>query len=308
LEHSQLTSQTIYNAINIMPSTDANKIRQYEGIYISSRLLHENKIEVADKDKQRPILLLAGTSIPIPDRVDLMKFFLRSGLEVATIANAMGTFFDTTINPKKDRVDSLSDYLDNLRETVGVRYVDVVAQSYSAFEIIRVLLGDPHKYQSFVKSLILINPPGLNDNIGLVSHCHRFVYHHVLRGLTKSFSAVDKPQEQEYKKNEVAGIINWTYNTLKTPPRTLREVLDIIDYKIRDSIRVLYADYNYDINVFLQTDDQILPYQISLDALSDILPPRNMRVVKGGHNDVFIQESRRDELLGFLLGIRERSP
>jgi len=251
-------------------------------------------------------LLLAGTSIPIPDRASLMKFFLTSGMEVATIGNAMGTFWDTSINPKKERLDSLRDFLGHLQGAAGVTGVDVVAQSYSAFEIIRLLMEDPEKYRSFVKSVTLINPPGLNDNIRLVSHCHRFVYHHVLRGLTKSFSTVDNPHEQEHTKNEVAGITNWAYKTLKNPVRTIKEVLDIIDFKIKEPLKVLVSEYDYDFNVFLQAGDQVVPYQTSLDAVKSILPEANIRVAEGGHNDVFIQEWRRDELLGYLQSIRHR--
>lgn len=307
-----IANDFIYKSVRALPcgESKAERIRPYEAFYLSSTVHAQHGIPISARSTGRPVLLLAGTSIPIADRIDLVKFFAESGLEVASISNRIGGPFDFCINPKKDRVDSLRHYLQYLVEVGQVDGVDIVAQSYSAFEVVRLLSEDPIKYKQVVKSVIFINPPGFNANTGVIRHCSRFVWHHVLKGYSSAIKLLlnkdSAAKEKKFVKREVTGISTWVCKTLRNPTRTMKEVFDIVSYVIKDTLIPLRTKYHYDINVFLQNGDQVLPFNITLRHVQDIFPSRNIKVVPGGHNDVFFQEWQRISLLDFITEIRSR--
>jgi putative intracellular protease/amidase len=88
--------------------------------------------------------------------------------------------------------------------------------------------------------------------------------------------------------------------------RTFREVQDIVTFRIKEPIKSLQNQHGYDINAFLQSDDQVVPAPITEAALKDILPPGHIRIVAGGHNDLFFQEWQRNEFIAFLKEVRSR--
>jgi len=302
----------IYDSIRLLPRElpKAGCMREYEAFYLAAPVLSRHGIEVLPRDRRRPILLLAGTSIPICDRIDLVQDLFESGYEVATISNQIGGLFNVSINPKKDRVDSLRHYLQHLIDHEKVDAVDIVAQSYSAFEVIRLLSENPAKYQSVVKSVILVNPPGFSKDTGVIKHCSRFVWHHVLKGYSSAVKSLlsrnSEAGDKKFVKREVTGISTWVYKTLKNPTRTMKEVFDIVSYVIKDTLVLLQQKYHYDVNIFLQAGDQILPLTTTLSQVEDILPDRNIKVVPGGHNDVFFQKWQRNALFEFIKEIRLR--
>jgi len=308
-----ISEDDIYKLIVHLPRGErwAAGIRGYEALYLGASLHGRYGIEVPRGNEARPILLLAGTSIPFSDRMDLVKFLFQSGCEVASISNQIGGPLDVTINPKKDRVDSLRHYLQHLTREEQVTGVDIVAQSYSAFEVIRLLSEDPGKYREVVRSVVFINPPGFNRNTGVVKHCSRFVWHHVLKGYTTAvrllLSRDSEPRVKSFHKREAVGITTWLHKTVRNPARTLKEVLDIVSYLIKDDIVRLREQYGYDINVFLQSGDQILPLAITLGEIEGVLPSHSIKVVPGGHNDVFFQQWQRNALFDFLKEIKSRS-
>lgn len=307
-----ITNDLIYDSIQVLPweQPEEGYIREYEAFYLAAPMHSRHGINVSGKNRGRPILLLAGTSIPISDRIDLVTYLVKSGYEVASISNQIGGLFDVKINPKKDRVDSLRHYLHYLIEVVKIEGVDILAQSYSAFEVIRLLLENPVKYKRIVKSIILINPPGFNNNTGIIKHCSRFVWHHVLKGYSTAIKLLlsnnSIANEKKYAKREVIAISTWTYKTLKNPVRTMKEVLDIVSYKIKDPLVFLQNKCHYDINIFLQAGDQILPLNSTLSQIKDIFPNRNIKVVPGGHNDLFFQKWQRKALFDYITEIRLR--
>ena len=292
------------------------QLRSYKAFYISSDILAGQGIKVLDGNSRRPILLLGGTSIPISDRKEFISFILKSGYEMATIENPIGGPFDIKINPKIERPDSLRDFLEFLIESGAVDSIDIAAQSYSAFEVIRVLLEDQVRYQGFVKSIILINPPGLNENTGFFRHSFRFFWHHMLKGYIKIIKAKSgsgyppfekgDPQEKEFVKKEAQGIKTWFLKTFRNVVRTLREIDDIVTFRIKEPLMILQSEYNYDINIFLSTEDQILPVEISLKQIKDLIPSRKIKLVPGGHNDLFFQHWQRGAFLEFVKDIRNR--
>lgn len=312
LDVQGITDQEILELVESLPrhGEGAGAIRPYQAMYLDSSLHARYGIETLEGDHGRPVLLLAGTSIPFSDRMEFVKFLFRSGCEVASISNQIGGLLDVGINPKKDRVDSLRHYLQHLTERGKVTGVDIVAQSYSAFEVVRLLSEDPAGYRSIIKSVVFINPPGFNRNTGVVKHCSRFVWHHVLKGYSTAgkflVSKKSEPKVKRFFKREAVGITTWLHKTLRNPTRTMKEVLDIVSYLIKDGIVWLREGYGYDINVFLQSGDQILPLSVTLQEIEGVLPAHSIKVVPGGHNDVFFQDWQRKTLFDYLAEIRLR--
>ncbi len=318
--YSDSTEGLIEETIQVFPlsQTHGEYIRKYRACYIPSSRLTERGITVLEGNAKRPILLLGGTSIPLSDRREFVEFLLKAGYEVATIENPIGGLFDVGINPVKERPESLRDFIEYMRGAEGLDGIDIVAQSYSAFEVIRVLIGDPGGYRSFVKSITLINPPGLNDNTGFLKHCFRFLWHHVLRGYTKALRTWfglhsypfegSYPKEKEFIKREIHGISSWSIKTFRNLVRTLRETRDIVTFKIKGPLQVLQNEYGYDINIFLQTEDQVVPAHITREQIKDVLPDSNVKLVSGGHNDLFFQQWQREAFLNFIKEIRGRRP
>lgn len=305
-----VSRELIAGAVHTHPWGQHSDTRKFEAFYLASSILASCGINVPSENVSRPILLLAGTSIPFSDQTEFVVELLNSEFEVASIANQIGGLFDAGLNPKKDRVDALRYYLEFLTKSAHVTCVDIIAQSYSAFEVTRLLLENPVKYRSIVNSVTFLNPPGFNENTGVIGHCSRFVWHHVLKGYssaTKMLISGRGEKEKDYAKREVRGISTWGYKSVKNPVRTMKEVLDIVSYKIKPHLASLQNDYRYDINIFLQSDDQILPVEITLRQIRGVVPDNCIKVVPGGHNDMFFQSWQRQELIDFIKGIRARA-
>ena len=306
----------IEETIRVFPllQTDSEHIRKYMACYIPSSRLTEQGITVLEGNAKRPILLLGGTSITIYDRREFIEFLLMAGYEVATIENPIGGPLDVGINPKKERPESLRDFIKYLRVEENIDGIDIVAQSYSAFEVIRVLLDDPAGYRPFVRSIILINPPGLNENTGFFKHCFRFLWYHVLRGYAKALRAKfglhsflsESRTEKEFVKREIHGISTWTIKTFRNLVRSLREGRDIVTFRIKEPLRLLKNKYGYDINILLQAEDQVVPANITREQIRDVLSDRNVKLVPGGHNDLFFHQWQREAFLDFMKEIRGR--
>lgn len=296
-----------------LPHAADKKNSAYRGFYIPSSLLISQGIQVSEENTGRPILLLGGTSIPISDRKEFIGFLLDEGYEVASIENPIGGPLDVEINPAVERPISLRHFVEHLKWNEQVEGIDIVAQSYSAFEVIRVL-KDSLSYRSFVKSITFINPPGLNENTGFFKHIFRFLLLHLFKGYIKaagtmlernqSLNGGDK-KGREYAKREFHGIGTWTLRSIRNMVRTLREVHDIVTFRIEEPLRILKEEY--EINVFLQSDDQVVPALISKKQLKNILSDHHVRLVPGGHNDLFFQEWQRSAFLDFHKEIRARS-
>jgi hypothetical protein len=289
--------------------------KEYKGFYVPASILATYGIQVLQENAGHPLLLLGGTSISIEDRRELIVFLLKAGYEVASIENPIGSPLDFSTQPGLDRALSLTSFLNHLRDAEGVKAVDIIGQSYSTFEIIRSLTGNP-KFSSFVQNIILINPPGLNENITVLKHVSRFIFHHVLKGYVKSLGTFfgfnifslegSYKLKQVYAKREARGISSWTFKTCLNLVRTFKEVHDIVTFRIKEAVKNLQAWYGYDINVFLQSEDQVVPAQLTQEALKDLLPDDHVEVVPGGHNDLFFQRWQRPAFLNFIQRIRQR--
>ncbi len=73
------------------------------------------------------------------------------------------------------------------------------------------------------------------------------------------------PGQVYSKQEEKSGIWTWTMKTLRNSVRSLREVNDIVTFRTKEPIARL-VEFGYDINFFLQEDDQIVSSKIAEKA------------------------------------------
>jgi hypothetical protein len=257
-------------------------------------------------------LLLGGTSFPLSARKELIAFLLEKGFEVASIENPLGGPFDVRIDPVRERPESLREFLDHLKRQEKVEGIDIVAQSYSAFEVIRVLAADP-TFHPLIKSILFINPPGFDPRNNLVRHSLRFLWGHLLKGYLVNFSRLlgasltpisgDPRKKKQFIQREIRGINFLALETSRNIVRTLRELKDIVTFRAKESLRTL-QEHGLPIYFFLQTEDQMIRARITREEVRDLVPERNVKMVPGGHVDLFIQEWQREALFDFLQEIR----
>jgi radical SAM superfamily enzyme YgiQ (UPF0313 family) len=289
--------------------------RGYRACHISSALLRSRGTQVSDRDAGRPILVLGGTSLKLNEMSELINRLMEAGYEVACLEHPLGGLRDAGINPRQERPRSLRDYLDRLQDSGEVRKLDILAQSYAAFDVVRALADNP-AYLSLISSIILVTPPGFDEKVNYLNHCLRFLWGHTLKGYLKArwgllgrtpvtqgnFEARDRLQRQ------AAGIRIWFANTLRNPVRTLRELIDIINFRLALPLETLHKESGYDINIFLQTEDRVIPSQPTLRCTASWLPRDSVRQEPGGHNDVFFQKDQQNALLKFIREVREKIP
>ena len=300
----------IDQAIRSTNLPESNK-HTYKYFYVRQSLLNERGVEVEHNDARRPLLIIGGTSITLSDSREFLEYLLESGYEVVGIDNPLGGPLDFRMNPARDRVSSLNETLKFLKAE-GVRHVDIIAQSYSAFEVIRTL-SNTNAYKGFVKGIIFINPPGLNPDITFTGHIVRFLKDHLAKGFFKSVGALfgfktlpvesGAHEKSEYSRREIKGICRWTLKTFQNLARSLREVKDITSFQIIGPLQELKS-VGYNINFFLHSEDQLVPVQFSARIIRQIFPKYCIKMVPGGHNDLFFQKWQRGAFKNFLKEIR----
>lgn len=282
--------------------------------YISHSLLIKRGISVSCRDMNKPVLILGGTSIQFTECRELIECLLESGYEVASIEYPVGGPFDFFINPAKERTSSLKKTLNYLK-SCNVEHVDIVAQSYATFEVIRALSKD-NTYRGFVRNIILINPPGLDKNISMARHIDRFLVHHLFKGFVKSigllFGFRNMPSgsgmniKKEFALRELKGIGLWSFKTLQNIVRTTKEIRDIVTFLIGEPLMRL-QESGYNIRFFLQSEDQLIPMRMSLKTIYQTFPKHTVKIAPGGHNDLFFQKWQRSAFLTYLKEIRSAS-
>jgi hypothetical protein len=263
----------------------------------------------------RPVLLLGGTSISLEDQKELLVYLREAGLDTASIETPMGGLLDIGIKPKMLRLLSLRDFIERLKTVKRIQGLDIIAHSYAAFEVVRTLIDAPLTYRPIVRSILLINPPGFKKHIGFVSHFSHTIWRHIVCGyLEMAFRRLSwrrtagdaRPGTKNFARREIRGIVAMSAKGMKNPTRTIREIKDIVSYKIARPIEALCVRYGYDFNLFLNADDRIVPAAETLQTARSFLLPQHIKVVPGGHNDILFQEWQRFELLSFLREIRTR--
>ena len=286
----------------------------YKSFFVNSEAMEKYGISVRDSARGRPTLVLGGTSISLAERKDFLGHLLWNGFEVAGIENPLGGLRDKDINPTRERPASFRDFLAHLKKNPEIQGLDIVAQSYSAFEVLRVLTKEPD-WATFIKSIILINPPGFDPGNNNLRHVRRFFIQHVIGGYMSSlFQLLDARltapdmlswEKERFSRREISGINFWTTRTLANPTRTLRELKDITSFSIKEPLQEVISQ-GIPVYLFLQADDRVVPAQVTLYEVRGIIPRQRITVTPGGHNDLFFQPWQRDTLCQLLETIHKR--
>jgi hypothetical protein len=265
-------------------------------------------------DGSRILLLIAGTSLDFSDILELMIFLLESGYVLAAIENRIGGPFHVGINPKKERPEALKCILEYLQGQNDLSGVDIIAHSYASFEVVRLLSAHPLKYYDFVKNIIFVNPAGFNKEIRLWTHCYRFIFGHLLNAYIRRLQLLMGIRGLAFKKSDLAGeqyiyrdfhgVNRWALKSIKNPTRSIKELVDIVTYDLVVPLKMLREEYGYNFNLFLQSDDELLPIEYTLKQAQSIIPDNKIKIVPGRHNDIFYQQDQRESLLEFIQKIR----
>jgi hypothetical protein len=289
---------------------------EYQGVFVADRWLTRQGTRPKQNVGRRPLLLIGGTNITLNDQCEWIGHLLASGMEVAAIDYPIGHLLSRAIRPKPFRKSALCDFISRLKADQNVKGLDIVAHSYAAFEVVRILMADPGAYRPLVKSVVLINPPGFKRKIGAVTHCFRFMFGYVCIGWVKMLCQMagfgsgpieaEDPRRSIYVRRQVRGIAAMACTALKNPLRSYREVRDIVSFNIVPAMAILSKRYGYDLNIFLNADDIIVPYKDTLKAVAKFLPEENIMVVRGGHNDLIFQDWQRAVFTSFIRKIRSR--
>jgi len=114
-------------------------------------------------------------------------------------------------------------------------------------------------------------------------------------------------ERKAFVRRELRGIVAMTFKGMQNPVRTFREIRDIVSFKPARPISQLQEIHGYDFNLFLNAGDRMVQVQDTLFCGLRLLPPENIRVVPGGHNDIVFQQWQRQALIAFLNEIRART-
>ena len=295
-------------------TSDGSKVRTNKALYIPGSLLMNRGIDCGGNDGSRILLLIAGTSLDFSDSLELMIFLLESGYALAAIENRIGGPFHVGIHPKKERPETLKCFLNYLQRQNELSGVDIIAHSYAAFEVVRLLSVHPLKYYDFVKTITFINPAGFNKEIRLWTHCCRFISGHLLNACirrlqlflgVRGFASkkIDSAGER-YLYRDFHGANRWALKSIKNPVRSIKELVDIVTYELVAPLKMLQEKYGYNFNLFLQSDDELLPIEYTLKQAQRIIPENKIKIVPGRHNDIFFQQDQRESFLEFIQKIR----
>ncbi|MFZ1986723.1 MAG: hypothetical protein WAU91_20095 [Desulfatitalea sp.] len=294
-----------------------NRPVTYQGLYLAGGPSAQSPA-APDGNGRRPVLLLGGTSITLSDQKELIAELVRSGLAVAAMQTPMGGPLAVGIAPRRMRPLCLADFLARLQRDAGIQAVDVVAHSYAAFEVLRVLMSAPRAYRGLIRSIVLVNPPGFEARFGFATHCRRVVGGHILCGYMEMLLlrwgcrrwALGKAagSRRAFTEREIRGITAMTARGLKNVVRTHREIRDIVTFKIEQPLGRLWTEHGYAFYLFLNAGDRMVAVRETLRRAVDLLPKENIRLVPGGHNDLLFQQWQRPAFLKFLHEIRARHP
>jgi pimeloyl-ACP methyl ester carboxylesterase len=290
----------------------------YQGLYLAGGTSARLRAAAPDGNGCRPVLLLGGTSITLADQKELIAELLRSGLAVAAMQTPMGGPLAGGVAPRRMRPLCLADFLARLQQEACVRAVDVIAHSYAAFEVLRILLTAPRSYRRLIQSVLLVNPPGFEARFGFPTHCRRVVGSHILCGYMEmlllrwgwrrwGLEGAAGPR-CAFARREMRGIAVMTARGLKNVLRTHREMRDIVTFKIERPLGRLCTEHGYAFYLFLNAGDRMVAVRETLRRAVDLLPKENIRLVPGGHNDLLFQQWQRPAFLKFLHEIRARHP
>jgi pimeloyl-ACP methyl ester carboxylesterase len=255
------------------------------------------------------VLLLSGTSTQVDDLRYFTGFLTEQGLSVAVLERFIGGPLDVGFDPVKERRTALRHALEYLDQVRGMQRVLVLAHSYAAIEVVRVLSEAPQRYAGLISDVVLVNPAGFAPQRRFVRHCLRFLFLAMLKEylLVTARLAASTPdgETRGFLQRKRAGTATLFLKTVANPMRTFKEVADVVSCDIKPSLVKLIREYGYRIHAFVNTDDNLVSPHRSLRELTPLLPAGSLRSCPGHHMDYFFDRSQMRHLTDFLKQIME---
>ncbi len=243
------------------------------------------------------IVFLSGTGTQLCDTSILIESLADKGYTVAAIERFIGGISDVRIKPQIERKTALSLFLHYLtKEHLLVKY-HIIAHSYAAFEIIRLLADAPEYYRKHIQNIILINPAGFNETIRFVPHCLRFTFLFILKEYIRGFFHWIKAGNQcNPLKVVYANKLKITHSlfvkTIQNPVRTYKEVADIVSFKIKPYMQHLIENHDYRFHFVLNTGDELIPISATLGQVNHMIPEDNIMTFPGNHMDLLVHKKQ----------------
>jgi pimeloyl-ACP methyl ester carboxylesterase len=243
------------------------------------------------------VLVLSGTSIQLKDIQIVFEHLLKKGYTVAAIERNIGHIININMRPASERLLSLKDFIHQLTEHLGVDRIDVIAQSYASFEIVRTLMDAPEAYEKHISSIVMVNPAGFDSSIRYVPHCLRFLFIHILSEYIKTIRRfvtykLKRSTEAKYYRRKWRALNSFFIKTLQNPTRTFREIADIVSFDITPHLEFLLGKYKYPLYFVLNQNDNLVASEKTLSWSKRFVPGSHILVFPGNHLDSFIDENQ----------------
>ena len=243
------------------------------------------------------VLVLSGTSIQLKDIQLVFDQLLKKGYAIAAIERNIGHIINTHMHPASERVLALKDFIHHLTEHLGVNRIDIIAQSYASFEVVRALIDTPEAYAKHISSILMVNPAGFDNNIKYLSHCLRFLFIHILSEYAKTVWSIvtykfKKSVETKYYRRKLRALNSFFIKTLQNPIRTFKEIADIVSFDITPDLESLLEKNEYSLYFVLNQDDNLVAAGKTLSWSQRSVPNSHILVLPGNHLDSFIDENQ----------------
>lgn len=259
-------------------------------------------IEAHGSPPDQCILVLSGTSIQLADIEFFINCLVGEGYSVASIERDIGGLIDFKTDSKADRKLALGDFIDHLKRDRGVSNIYIIAQSYAALEVVRLLVEAPETYRASIPAVVFVNPAGFDRQMRYLPHCFRFLFIHVLSGYASAVAKLvmnrrNAPETRRDFRRKLTAVHSFFIKTVRNPIRTFKEIADIVSFDIIPYVKLLIEKYGFSFHFVLNGDDNLVSASRTLEWVRRLVPHENVTVFPGNHLDFFVDER---QIVSFL--------
>lgn len=262
-------------------------------------------VEPGGARSDRCILVLSGTSIQLEDLEFFINHLVDKGHPVASIERNIGGLVDLKTESQRDRKLALRHFVHYLTGTGGISRIDVIAQSYAAFEVVRLLVEDPESYKAHISGVVLVNPAGFDEHIRYLPHCLRFLFIHVLSAYASALKGLllrgrlGSGPTPDFRR-KLRAVHSFFIKTIRNPIRTFKEISDIVSFDIIPYMKLLIDKYGYSFYFVLSCNDNLVSARDTLGWSRRLVPDENITVFPGNHLDPFIDGRQVEYLMNSM--------
>jgi len=246
------------------------------------------------------ILILTGTSTQSNDVAHLVQYLIREGdCSVAVIERFIGGPLDIKYCPREERLNDLMRTISELIELREIRRIHVIAHSYGAFEIVRLLSGRAFRYCCHIKNVILVNPVGFSGKKRYVRHCLRFLFLFVAKEYGTALNSVLWGNNRDLAFRKCCATSSLLFKSVANLTRTLREIAEIEGETFGTELNELCrSGFNF-FFVVNTSDTLIIPRNI-MDGVRSLVPVDRLVTFPGNHIDPLLNEEIMGEMYRLL--------